>query len=67
MELTCTKCGAVCREPKDEKRFLRRHPKKCQAHARFQRDLANGTASVDYDEEQEKRDGSQDQSQRRES
>jgi len=48
--ITCPACGAVCREKKDETRFARRHPKKCAQHELFQRDLAAGTASVDYDE-----------------
>jgi adenine-specific DNA methylase len=48
--ITCPSCGAVCREKKDEKRFQRRHPKSCQHHARFQKDLAAATKSVDADE-----------------
>ena len=51
--ISCSKCGAVCREKKDEGRFQRRHPAKCQAHERFQRGLAAETKSVDYDEAQE--------------
>ena len=48
--ISCEKCGAVCPEKKDEKRFQRRHPKKCQSHAAFQHALAADTVSVDYDE-----------------
>ena len=48
--ITCEKCGAVCRDKKDEKRFQRRHPKKCIRHEQFQKALAEGTASVDADE-----------------
>lgn len=51
--ITCPKCGTVCPEKKDEKRFSRRHPGKCQAHERFQHGLAAETKSVDYDEQQE--------------
>ena len=52
--ISCEKCGAVCQEKKDEKRFQRRHPKKCQSHERFQHALAADTKSVDYDEAVEK-------------
>jgi len=52
--LTCLKCGAVCSEKKDRKRFLRRHPVKCQAFEKFHRGLAAETKSVDYDEQQER-------------
>jgi len=48
--ISCPKCGAECREKKDEGRFLRRHPKKCTAHEKFQRGLAAETKSVDADE-----------------
>jgi hypothetical protein len=51
--ITCTKCGTECRDKKDEKRFLRRHPKKCVQHEKFQHALAADTVSVDYDEAQE--------------
>jgi len=51
---TCPSCGAACREKKDEKRFMRRHPKKCVKHERFNRELAAETKCVDYDEEQER-------------
>jgi len=48
---TCPNCGAAAPETsKDRARFLRRHPKKCVAHARFQKDLAAETRSVDADE-----------------
>ncbi len=45
----CPKCEAVCLDKKDEKRFLRRHPKKCQSYERFHRSLLD-TKSVEYDE-----------------
>lgn len=48
--ITCIKCGSTCDDAKNEKRFARRHPKKCQGHARFMGGLAAGTASVDLDE-----------------
>jgi hypothetical protein len=47
---TCSKCGAVCREKKDEGRFQRRHPAKCESHERLQQELSSDTKSVDYDE-----------------
>jgi hypothetical protein len=50
--VTCAKCGAECREKKDEKRFQRRHPKKCVQHEKFQHALAADTVSVDYDEQE---------------
>lgn len=52
--VSCPKCGAICRDKNEEKRFLRRHPVKCQAHERFQHDLAADTKSVDYDEQEQK-------------
>jgi hypothetical protein len=51
--ITCVKCGSECRDKKDEKRFLRRHPAKCVRFEKFHEALAEGTASVDYDEAQE--------------
>jgi hypothetical protein len=48
--VTCDKCGAVCRDKKDEKRFQRRHPKTCVRHEKFHKALASGTRSVDGDE-----------------
>jgi len=55
--ITCVKCGSECRDKKDEKRFLRRHPAKCVRFEKFHTALAEGTASVDYDEaEQEPED-----------
>lgn len=51
--ITCDKCGAVCRDKKDEKRFQRRHPKTCIRFEKFHTALAEGTVSVDYDEAQE--------------
>jgi hypothetical protein len=51
--ITCVKCGSECRDKKDEKRFLRRHPAKCVRFEKFHTALAAGTASVDYDEAQE--------------
>jgi hypothetical protein len=50
--ITCDKCGSVCRDKKDEKRFQRRHPKKCNQFEKFHAALAAGTESVDYDEAQ---------------
>jgi adenine-specific DNA methylase len=49
--LTCDKCGAVCKKKHEEKRFQRRHPKKCVQHEKFHAALAAGTVSVDYDDE----------------
>lgn len=40
-------CGAVCDDPKDRKRFLRRHPVKCSERRAFAKELAAGTRSVD--------------------
>ena len=54
--ISCPACGAVCQEKKDEKRFQRRHPKKCQAHEAFHKILAADTKSVDYDEAQQEQD-----------
>lgn len=51
--LKCGNCNAECRDKKDERRFLRRHPKRCVSHQRFQSSLAQATASVDYDDEVE--------------
>jgi len=51
--ISCSACGAVCKEKKDEKRFSRRHPKKCKSHEAFQHALAADTKSVDYDEAQQ--------------
>ena len=48
----CAACGALCNEKKDEKRFLRRHPAKCKAHAQkrvFVKQLAADVKSVTYD------------------
>lgn len=51
--ITCDKCGATCRDKKDEKRFQRRHPARCVRFEKFHAALAEGTASVDYDEAEE--------------
>ena len=48
----CPKCGALCNELKDEKRFLRRHPAKCNeraANRAFTKQLATDVKSVTYD------------------
>lgn len=48
--ITCPSCGATCPETsKERKRFERRHPAKCTRHERFNRELAQGTRSVDAD------------------
>lgn len=51
--ITCDKCGATCRDKKDEKRFQRRHPARCVRFEKFHAALAEGTASVDADEAEE--------------
>jgi hypothetical protein len=56
--ITCDKCGATCRDKKDEKRFQRRHPGRCIRFEKFHTALAEGTASVDYDEANETEDPS---------
>jgi|HubBroStandDraft_3_1064219.scaffolds.fasta_scaffold736302_1 hypothetical protein len=43
-------CGATARDTsKERNRFKRRHPRLCQKHKAFMRQLAEGTRSVDAD------------------
>ena len=44
--LTCS-CGAVCRKPKDRKRFKARHPVLCSERRDFAHQLAQGTRCVE--------------------
>jgi len=46
MTLTCPNCGATA-EPKDRKRFERRHPALCTARRDFAKQLAQGTRCVE--------------------
>lgn len=47
-KLECS-CGANA-EPKDRKRFLKRHPSMCSERREFTRKVAQGTRCVDDDE-----------------
>lgn len=40
-------CGAVCKDPKDLKRFQRRHPKMCQERKTFAQQLAQEVRCVE--------------------
>lgn len=52
--MTCSSCGATCREAKHLGRFTRRHPRLCTKRKEFTAQLAAGTRSVDADYEEEK-------------
>ena len=48
--MECPACGAECRDKKDYKRFVRRHPETCTSRSEFNKQLAQETKAVDADD-----------------